>query len=295
MRTATHDCAVGQDGAERFDIDIGIIYTYERHYIEPLLDSLADSGDKINRRVILVDNRSDDGVDDLAARLPQTLVLHNTERLGYAANLNRILEASSARYVLLMNTDMQFEPGEQCLAKMVDFMDRTPECGLASCRLYHPEGTYLHPPRRFPTVSMILGRRLAPGVLFQASAQHHLYGEHDPRETFPCDWVTGCFMLVRRTSYLHVGGLDLRFRKYFDDTDYCRQMAEAGWQVMFHGETFAYHVEQRASKRWFSRDAATHLASYVKWLWKWRGHPPRPRRLRRPNSTTVLAGLRDAA
>ena len=46
-------------------------------------------------------------------------MLHNARRLSYAANLNRILDASAARYVLLMNTDMYFDPREQCLRRMV--------------------------------------------------------------------------------------------------------------------------------------------------------------------------------
>jgi len=263
------------------DLDIGVIFTYERNFIFPLLETLAASGSELAMRLLLVDNASD-GVDEMFGYLPRTEVIRNEERLGYGPNLNRILDASSGRYVLLLNTDMLFDPGEQCLTKMVQFMDATPDCGLASCGIYHPDGAYGYPARRYPTVPMVLARRL-PGLnWFGRAARRYLYEERGPEETFDCDWVSGCFMLVRREAYRAVGGLDPRFRKYFEDVDYARMMRQHGWRVMYHGATRCYHLEQRASKRLFSHDARLHMASYIKWLAKWHrligGHASSPRR-----------------
>src|SRR5215467_13915473 len=117
------------------DVDIGVIYTYERHFMAPLVSSLAQSGSGLAMRLILVDNASGGGVEEWRQAFPETTVLRNEGRLGYAANLNRILEASTARYALLLNTDMVFDPTEQCIAKMVRFMDRFPDCGVSGCRL----------------------------------------------------------------------------------------------------------------------------------------------------------------
>src|SRR5438132_4353817 len=134
------------------DVDIAIIYTHERQFMTPLVSSLAESGDGVSMRLILVDNASDASVDEWRSVFRETLMLRNRQRLGYAANLNRILEASTARYALLLNTDMYFEPSEQCVAKMVAFMDRNPDCGVSGCRLYHPDGSYGFPARRFQTL-----------------------------------------------------------------------------------------------------------------------------------------------
>ena len=40
-----------------------------------------------------------------------------------------------------MNTDMYFDPQEQCLARMAAFMESQPCCGMAGCRLYHADGS----------------------------------------------------------------------------------------------------------------------------------------------------------
>ena len=70
------------------DVDIGIIYTHERQFMTPLVSSLAQSGDGVKMRLILVDNASLDGVNEWRPHFGDTLVVKNETRLGYAANLN---------------------------------------------------------------------------------------------------------------------------------------------------------------------------------------------------------------
>lgn len=257
------------------DVDVGFIYTHERQFMTPLVSSLAPSARGVSMRLILIDNASSEGVDEWRYAVPETVVVRNGRRLNYAANLNRILEASTARYALLLNTDMYFEPAEQCVAKMVRFMDAHPDCGVSGCRLYHRDGSFGFPARRFQTPTMIAARRLGLTRLFGGTVDSYLYRDKSPRSVFDCDWLSGCFLMVRRQAVNEVGTLDLRFRKYFEDVDYCLRMARSGWRVMMNGQTCCYHFEQRASRRLFSKDAYLHLESYVRWLGKWGLNPER--------------------
>jgi N-acetylglucosaminyl-diphospho-decaprenol L-rhamnosyltransferase len=251
------------------DLDIGVVYTGERDLIEPLLDSLRESGDGLRIRLVLIDNASHDAAVGLEHFFADTVILRNERRLLYTANLNRVLRASQARYALLLNTDMLFDPAEQNLKKMTAFMDQHPECGISGCRLYHPDGRFAYPARRFQTLTSIVARRLGLGRYMRRTLDHYLYRDHAAEDTFECDWLSGCFLMVRRAAFEDVGSLDERFVKYFEDVDLCLRMAKAGWKVMYHGGTYALHLEQRASRKIFSGDAYRHLRSYVRWLWKW--------------------------
>lgn len=252
------------------DLDVGLIYTYERAYLDALLPQLRDSADNLRLRLILVDNASTDGVDAWRSLFEESAVVRNQRRLGYAANLNRILEVSTAPYALLLNSDMEFAPAEQCLAKMVAFMDAHPRCGLSTCGIYHRDGAYAYPARRWQTPRIVLARRLGLSGQSQRVVDEYLYRERSPTETFACDWVSGCFMLVRLAAIEETGPFDTRFGKYFEDVDICRRMQLAGWSVMHHGATRCIHFEQRASRRLLSRDALRHAFAYAHWLWKWR-------------------------
>jgi GT2 family glycosyltransferase len=241
-----------------------------------LLRSLRSSGDGLAMRLILVDNASIDGAEQWEGRFPQMTLLHNAGRLGYAANLNRIVLSAAARYVLLMNTDMLFDPQERCLRKMVEFMDAHPRCGLAGCRIYHRDGSYAYPARRFQTVRIILARRCGLGGLMPGVLPQYLYQERSIDAAWPCDWLSGCFLVARRTALEEVGLFDTRFVKYFEDCDMGLRMARAGWQTMFNGATYCYHLERRGSKNLLSADAWRHARSYLCWLRKWGFSPEAP-------------------
>jgi N-acetylglucosaminyl-diphospho-decaprenol L-rhamnosyltransferase len=257
------------------DVDVGVVYTHERQWMPRLLSSLCASAEGLHTRLILVDNDSADGAEAWEGFLPHTTTLRNRRRLYYAANLNRILQASVAPYILLLNTDLYFDPGEQCLAKMVDFMDRQPRCGIAGCRVYHADKTDAYPARRFQTISVILGRRFGLGRLMPGTLDQYLYKEHAMDGVWPCDWLSGCFMMLRREAIEEVGPFDTRFVKYFEDVDICLRMARAGWQAVYNGGTYCYHMETRGSKNLLSLDAWRHARSYVRWLQKWGFSPDR--------------------
>jgi GT2 family glycosyltransferase len=270
IRPSDAVCRIARSPAvETFDLDVGIVYTHERQWMGPLVSTLKASADRVDTRLILVDNDSDEGVDSWRYVVPETLVLHNSTRLGYAANLNRILTAATARYVLLMNTDMFFDPRQQCLARMIEFMDAHPGCGLAGCRLLHADGNDARAARRFQNLPIILARRLGLGRVMPSTLDRYFYREHDIHDSFDCDWLSGCFMMIRREAFEQVGLFDESFGKYFEDVDMCLRMARNGWRVMYCGGTSCYHIEQRASQNLFSADAWRHVRAYLYWLNKW--------------------------
>jgi GT2 family glycosyltransferase len=261
---------------ERCQLDVGVIYSGERHYLAPLLASLEGAAEALRFRLLLLDNASAGDTAEWEALIRPTTVLRNPRRLGYAANLNRLLAASTAPYVLLLNTDVYFDPVEPCLARMLAFMEAHPCCGVATCRVYHPDGSYAYPARRFLTPRAIAARRLGLGRLLATTLDRYLYRDRDPRGSYACDWVSGCFLFLRREAALEVGGFDCGFGKYFEDVDLCARLARAGWEVRFHGGSYCYHHEQRASRRLLSRDAWRHLRAYGRWLRKWGLRPAAP-------------------
>ncbi len=246
-----------------------MIYTGESALMAPLLSTMKASAGNLRYRLLLVDNASREGVEPWRQIIPDTIILNNGQRLNYAGNMNRILASATARYVLLMNTDMFFDPRQNCLARMVDFMDAHPDCGIAGCRLLHADGQDARAARRFQTLSVLFARRFGLGRLMRRTLDRYFYLDHACGESFDCQWLSGCFLMLRKKAVETVGLFDECFGKYFEDVDICLRMAQAGWRVMYHGATSAYHLEQRASRRLLSLDAWKHFCSYLYWLRKW--------------------------
>ena len=290
FRTIAVDGACGGQPARLLppvDVDIGVVYTHERQFMPRLLSSLALSGEGLRLRLNLVHNASSDGAEQWRQHFPDTVVIRNPRRLHYAANLNRVLAVATSPYVLLLNTDMYFDPDEQCVAKMVRFMESHPDCGIAGCRLHRADGSHSPSARRFQTPKVIFASRLALRRLFRRTLDSYFCAEHAATDSWACDWIPGCFLMVRRRAFEEVGYVDAQFIKYFEDVDICLRMGLAGWRVLYYGGTCCYHVEQRSSAGFFSADARVHLRSYLRWIRKWGVAPRIP-------ATRPAAGCRAA-
>jgi len=93
----------------------------------------------------------------------------------------------------------------------------------------------------------------------------------------PVDQVAGSFFLVRRQTIEEIGPFDERFFIYFEDIDLCRRFWGGGWQVIYNPDAVITHNHARQSARtpWYkffkSIAAWHHLASWIKYLWKWKG------------------------
>jgi GT2 family glycosyltransferase len=77
--------------------------------------------------------------------------------------------------------------------------------------------------------------------------KYHLWGYNNGGK---CDWVTGSFMLTRKSVMEELGGLDEKYFIYYEDVDYCLRAKKEGWSTYYFRETAACHLNPHAiSKR----------------------------------------------
>jgi GT2 family glycosyltransferase len=214
------------------DLAIITISTNESHWIRDLLPTVFDHIGDISADVVVVDNDSRDGTADLVAdQFPETRTVWSANH-GFGHANNRALMTCDARYVLFLNPDTEIIDGT--FADLVALMDARPTVGLVGCRqIIDEDGTLCPTAYYFPNAVRALGDALSAGRLRR---RPRWLGERelDPlrydRE-FPCDWTTGSFMLVRREALESAGWFDERFFMYAEETDLCRRVKTAGWEV----------------------------------------------------------------
>ena len=90
------------------------------------------------------------------------------------------------------------------------------------------------------------------------------------------DWLFGACQIVRKSALVTVGNLDAGFFLYLEDTDWCRRFWEHGFQVYYVPSISVIHLLHRESEGSlasiiFNRTARTHLKSFIRYLWKYRG------------------------
>lgn len=190
----------------------------------------------LTTEVIVVDNASTDGSPEMvAAEFPEARLIRNAENYGYARANNIGITASRGRYVLLLNSDTVVPAG--ALAHLVAFMDGHPRAAACSPRLLRPDGT----PQPYA-----FGGDPTPLYLLRRGFNRLLLGRplHDwaGAEPIQVDWVSGACLLVRRMAVEQVGLLDEAMFMYFEDSDWCRRMRLAGWQIWYVPTAAITHI-----------------------------------------------------
>ena len=261
-------------GVTAVDLSVVIVNHNHRLVIEKCFASLHALPDRASFDVTLIDNTPADGVaGSVAAHYPQTAIRSNVVRRGFAANANAGMNAPGrGRYALLLNPDVICLPG--LLDRLVEFMDRHPDAGIAAPQLFNEDGTRQPNCRRFPTPGTLALRALRADQVWKTSLVRHYLMTDDPVRAGPVDWVTGAVLVARRTAMEAVGPLDERYFLYWEDMDWCYRMRRAGWGVFLVPEARAIHLHRREGvRRPFSRASRAQLLGALRFFRKFGWNP----------------------
>jgi GT2 family glycosyltransferase len=229
------------------DLAIITVSTNESHWVRALLPTVfAHMGD-IRGDVVVVDNDSHDGTADvIATEFPEGRTVWSANH-GFGHANNRALMTCNARYVLFLNPDTEILEGT--FAELVRLMDERPTVGLVGCRQITGEGRLDTTIRYFPNALRALGDALSAERLPGRRPRWLGERETDPRayeREFACDWTSGSFMLARREALESAGCFDERFFMYCDETDLCRRIKAAGWEIRHLPQMTILHHDRKA-------------------------------------------------
>jgi N-acetylglucosaminyl-diphospho-decaprenol L-rhamnosyltransferase len=189
-------------------------------------------------------------------------LVDNERPRGFAANANRGIAKTSARFVVVANPDT--EPAPDAVAILREFAEAHPGAALVGPQLLNPDGSRQGSRRRFPTVSGTIVRRTPLRRLLKPErVQRAHYGLDDmPTEPAEADWMLGAFLLLRREALDELGGFDEGFRLYGEDIDLAYRAAKAGWERWYVPAARVKHAHAAVTDRRFLTPRT---------LWHWRG------------------------
>jgi GT2 family glycosyltransferase len=243
-----------------------------------LVESLLTQELPQKTEIIVVDNNSgDNSVLLLRSDFPEITVIDNPENIGLAAGVNKALAQAKGEYYLILNPDMIALPGS--VSTLIDFMETHQEVGMAGGKLLSPNGQLQYSCYRFYKPMTIVYRRtwLGKTVKGRLETSKFLMKDIDHNRAQEVDWLMGACLAIRAKALKEVGGMDEQFFLYFEDVDWCRRFWQAGWKVMYVPQAQFSHFHQRSSERGAllgiltNRATRAHIASAIKYFWKFRG------------------------
>jgi GT2 family glycosyltransferase len=189
----------------------------------------------VEREVLVLDNASEDGSADAVRELGGEIRLIALDtRTGKAENDSTLMREARGRYCLLLNEDAELRPG--ATAALLAALDADPKAAAAGPRLLDSDGRPVPCAWRFPGV-----RTAAVGALF---LHRRLTVQSEGTATRWVDWAQSSALMVRREAAAAVGYMDPDFFVYYDECDFARRLADAGWHSLFVPAAEAVHHDQ---------------------------------------------------
>ncbi len=208
-----------------------IIPTRDRvDLLEPCIDLVRAGVAHQPLEILVVDNESS---DPATCRYLDTLgegtcVVRYPHRFNYARQMNLAALEARGEILLLLNNDAR-PVGDEWFDALLEHALR-PEVGAVGARLEFPDGRAQHE-------GVVLN---AGGVALNLDAGPYAVLGRSIRDVAA---VTGACLMVRRSVWDAVGGMDERLRVAYNDVDLCLRIGERGWRVIYTPRAELTHAE----------------------------------------------------
>jgi len=233
------------------DLSICIVTLNTREYLRDCLESIAAHPPSISSEIIIVDNGSTDGTQEMLQQdYPAVTLIQNKNNEGFAHPSNQAMQAATGKYLLLLNPDTLVL--ENTFNPLISFLDQHPQAGIVGPKVLNRDGTLQKACKRgvsrpWAAISYFSGlSRLFPkSKLFGGYLLNYLAED----ETHVVDGVSGSCMLIRREVTNQIGFFDERFFAYQEDADFCFQTQRAGWLIYYHPASHLIHFGGQGGSR----------------------------------------------
>ena len=219
-----------------------------RALTEACLHSLFEHTDAPYELILIDDAGDSETAEYLRGPFPCTArLLRNETRQCYAVNNNAGERVAAGKYLCLLNNDTLLTAG--WLSPLVRLLEADASVGVLGNKHLFPDSGRLH----------------HAGMAFDdEDYPWHIHPNTDPSlpavnkvREFQC--VTFACVLIPRSVYRELNGLDESYRNGFEDCDFCLRARQRGWRVLYTPESVIYHYGQSTPGRKTNDDANRRL------------------------------------
>jgi GT2 family glycosyltransferase len=209
--------------------------------LKKCMDSIDMKSDYRNFEYVIVENNSEKSETfEFYKKIEQrenVKVVYWKDGFNFSAINNYGARYAEGEYLLLLNNDTEII-NEDCLSQMLGYCQRD-DVGIVGARLYYPDESVQH-------AGVIVGMGGIAGHAFVGLNESD--GLYQSRTKVACDYsaVTAACMMVKKSIYEQVGGLEEKYRVAFNDIDFCMKVRETGKLVVYNANAKLYHYESKS-------------------------------------------------
>lgn len=210
--------------------------------LELCLFSMTRKSTYRNYEILIVENNSEkeetfEYYKKLPDRYPKARVLTWEKEFNYSAINNFAAKEAKGEYLLFLNNDVEILKPDW-MEEMLQNCQQE-DVAVVGAKLYYPDDTIQH-------AGVVLGLGgIAGHIMCRASREDPGYfGRMISVQEISA--VTAACMMVKKSDFDAVGGLDETFQVAFNDIDLCMKFRAAGKKIIFTPYAELYHYESKS-------------------------------------------------
>ena len=210
--------------------------------LELCLFSMTRKSTYRNYEILIVENNSEkeetfEYYKKLPDRYPKARVLTWEKEFNYSAINNFAAKEAKGEYLLFLNNDVEILTPDW-MEEMLQNCQQE-DVAVVGAKLYYPDDTIQH-------AGVVLGLGgIAGHIMCRASREDPGYfGRMISVQEISA--VTAACMMVKKSDFDAVGGLDETFQVAFNDIDLCMKFRAAGKKIIFTPYAELYHYESKS-------------------------------------------------
>lgn len=234
-----------------------------KKYLEQFLPSVLASAYS-NFQVIIADNGStDNSLDFLRDNHPQVRIIELDRNHGFTRGYNLALKQVTADYYILLNSDVEVEPG--WIGPMVALLEN--DEAIAACQ---PKLRAFYDKKMFEYAGAAggwidrYGYPFSRGRIFEVLETDE--GQYDWPE--PIFWASGAALFIRPGVFHAMQGFDEYFFAHMEEIDLCWRIQLSGKQIWSCPFSVVYHVGGGTLPRGNPRKTFLNFRNNHIMLWK---------------------------
>lgn len=211
------------------------------------LFKVIDETIHLKYELIIIDNHSQDNSMDLIEsykHLPITVIRNkNNETFSYANNQG--VRIAKGEYLLFLNNDTK--PLDGWLNYLMESMLSNENVGAVGSKLIYPDcaSSKINKEKSYTIQHSGIFFKECDGYIKpfnrdNAEEYENLLNKTEDEEIIA---VTAACMLVKKSTYLEVGGFDNSYVYGYEDVDLCLKLYKAGYKNIYNPKSVLYHYE----------------------------------------------------
>lgn len=210
--------------------------------------SVVEKTEGLEYEIFVVDNNSQDGsIEAISKEFPDINIIKNSINAGFGAANNLAIKQAKGKYILCLNTDIILI--NNAIKIMFDYMEKEENKNVGACGGYlvDKEGNPINSGGNLPSITNILWKIGLRKIFKKQYLKYSTILRADEIINPEIGQIIGADIFFRKDALDKIGYFDEDFFMYSEETDLCKRLHNADYNIRFVSEAKMIHLEGQST------------------------------------------------